>query len=1070
MNENKLISVVVPVYNTEEYLERCLNSLLEQTYPHLQIIVVNDASTGDADTIIKNYQAIDGRILYVKHENNLGLFSARVSGSLVATGEYIAFVDSDDYLGIDFYRLLLDEAETNMSDLVLARTVLEEKEKLVFGMHDIAFPEEALTGREILNSFLAQEGRCYSWHTMWNKLYKKSLWDRCLPYYQKQTEHIIMMEDIAFSFPVFYFAEKMTKSENSVYYYCQNKGSSTDAKSAPFQKLAKNLNDMFKVFEFVKDFLDTVKVSEEALDKFYNFRNYYIRDWKKGLENVKNMEDRQKLFELLDTFYGDVGEFIKEDRLFRTTRTLWNDELEIIKRKILSPDYEYISFDFFDTLITRPFFRPTDLFYLLDKRFEQEGLSNVSFQQIRIDGEIGARAMIQTLQPDYEDITIDEIYNYIHEIYAIPEAVCDALKEEEKRLEIQFCTVRKTSKELYELALYAGKKIIIVSDMYMDEETIQKMLHKNGYEGYQQIFLSSQERRLKHTGGLFQVVLDKLQVSGKQILHLGDNYHSDVIKARDLGLHSLYFPRTINVFENKVKGLETGEVSTLAHKVSGVILDRNKVVDSIGYGAMAAIAANKYFDNPFRPFNNETDYNADPYFIGYYALGMHLSGLVNWIFEETPAYERILFMARDGYLVNKAYDIWSKYAQNAPESKYIYVSRKMLLPAATQSTVDFMNLPIVFRQYSPSSILDLLDFCTKELTEESKTALLEEALIPEEKKFESKYEYQRFMRLYLEQFYDKAKHEDAKELLQQYYSDVKETDIAFDVGYSGNIQHSFVKVAGKPVDVLFVHQDAIKSTQMSRKGNFNIKSFYDFSPAISGLLREHILSGYHAACVGLEQINNTAVPVFEYTAKPYTDIFVISKLHEGALQFIQDYTDYFHEYFDYLPFKNYEVSLPFEAFLRIPKPRDLQIFEGSYFEDNVYGRQNAINIAKHMENQYKIMPQFAGEETMELFRSAFIDSMRYSRKLVYFGAGKIGRDVLAEYPDLPVSFFLDNDGQNSGKFLLDKEIRHPDLIENWKDYYIIITTYSLEIEKQLRDLGLQKYKDFINFQEILKIV
>lgn len=1070
MNEGKLISIVVPVYNTEEYLERCLNSILKQTYANLQIIIVNDASTGNVKEIIEHYQTIDNRILYAEHEKNMGLFRARITGSLKATGEYIAFVDSDDYIGVDFYRLLLENAENNQSDMVLSRTAMVDKEKSVFGLHDIAFPNKAIEGEAVLELFLAQEGRCYSWHTMWNKLYRKSLWDTCLPYFQEQKDHVVMMEDIAFSFPLFYFTKKITKVENSTYYYCQNSGSSTDSKSASFKKYEKNIGDILKVFEFVKGFLKTVNAAEWIFNKYYEFRNYYIRDWKNGLTIIKNEEERQKLYDMLCSAHKDTGEYVKDDRFFRITRTLWNDELEEIKKKILNPQYECISFDIFDTLVTRPFNKPTDLFYLLDRLYEEEYRTNVSFHQLRIDGEAAARVRIQKQFPEYQDVTIDEIYDCIREMYGVPADICTAMKEEEKRLEIQFCSVRKTVRELYDLAIYAGKKIILISDMFLDKETIGKILKKNGYEDYHSIFLSSEKRRLKHTGDLFRVVLDELKIDGSRILHMGDNHFCDVLKAGEVGFHSVYIPRTINVFENKVKGIDTGECSTLAQKVSGVILDRNKLLESAGYGSMTAIAANYYFDNPFRPFNNESDYNADPYFIGYYALGMHLAGLVKWIIQQASGYERILFMARDGFLVKQAYDIWSGYVEQAPESEYIHVSRKMLLPVSAENAADFMNLPVVFTQYSPSAILELLNFCTKEITEEGRTAIFKNAAISEERKFESKYEYQEFMKFYLEHFYDKDKHIAAKKLLKKYYGHVKETDIAFDMGYSGSIQSAFVQVVGKPVDVLFVHGDAVKSMQMSRKNNFKIKTFYDFSPAVSGLLREHILSDYHPACIGLKQEGDMVIPEFETGGKPFTDTFVIDKLHLGALQFIKDYCEYFKGYFEYVTFKNYEVSLPFEAFLRMPKGKDLQIFEGSYFEDKVYGRQDAINIARHMENQYKAMPQFASEGAIELFKSAFIDNIRYNRKLVYFGTGKVCRNVLAEYPDLPVSFFLDNDIKNSGMYLEGKEIKHPGEMENWNGIYIVITTYySSEIEKQLKELGLHKYKDFISFQEMFKI-
>ena len=100
----KKVSIIIPVYNTERYLERCLTSLFEQTYQNLQIIVVDDGSTGNVKDIVDSYQKLGKKIELIVHECNKGLFRARISGALRANGDYIAFLDSDDYVGIDYYR------------------------------------------------------------------------------------------------------------------------------------------------------------------------------------------------------------------------------------------------------------------------------------------------------------------------------------------------------------------------------------------------------------------------------------------------------------------------------------------------------------------------------------------------------------------------------------------------------------------------------------------------------------------------------------------------------------------------------------------------------------------------------------------------------------------------------------------------------------------------------------------------------------------------------------------------------------------------------------------------------
>ena len=94
-----LVSIVVPIYATEEYLEKCLDSILAQTYSCLEVICVNDASPGNAEAVIQSYAAYDNRVKLKSLKENKGLFHARLQGAESACGTYLMFVDSDDYLG-----------------------------------------------------------------------------------------------------------------------------------------------------------------------------------------------------------------------------------------------------------------------------------------------------------------------------------------------------------------------------------------------------------------------------------------------------------------------------------------------------------------------------------------------------------------------------------------------------------------------------------------------------------------------------------------------------------------------------------------------------------------------------------------------------------------------------------------------------------------------------------------------------------------------------------------------------------------------------------------------------------
>lgn len=146
---NELISIIVPVYNTMKYLVRCVESILNQTYKELQIILVDDGSTDGSGALCDDYAAKDKRI-FVIHKENGGLSSARNAGLDVAAGKYIGFVDSDDYIEADMYEKMLHEIERHSADMCICSSYDEEEN----GKKDISITEHS---EIILNSEQALE-------------------------------------------------------------------------------------------------------------------------------------------------------------------------------------------------------------------------------------------------------------------------------------------------------------------------------------------------------------------------------------------------------------------------------------------------------------------------------------------------------------------------------------------------------------------------------------------------------------------------------------------------------------------------------------------------------------------------------------------------------------------------------------------------------------------------------------------------------------------------------------------------------------------------------------------------
>ena len=164
-----LISVIIPVYGVEKYIAQCLESIINQTYKNLEIIVVNDGTKDRSAEIAKEYAAKDSRIKVYDFKNG-GLSVARNRGLEIATGDYISYIDSDDWLDTKMYETLLEAAMKNDADMVkcgIIETNGVAEEKITFSDVKIINNEQHKAFENYFNGIL--------WTLAWNGLYKKEL-------------------------------------------------------------------------------------------------------------------------------------------------------------------------------------------------------------------------------------------------------------------------------------------------------------------------------------------------------------------------------------------------------------------------------------------------------------------------------------------------------------------------------------------------------------------------------------------------------------------------------------------------------------------------------------------------------------------------------------------------------------------------------------------------------------------------------------------------------------------------------------------------------------------------------
>lgn len=166
-----LVSIIVPVYNSEKYIEKCISSIVNQTLKNIEIIIVNDGSTDNSINIISKLSNEDNRIKVINQKNS-GVSAARNNGINNSNGEYIGFVDADDYIELEMYESMYSKAEEFDADIVICnvKDILESKEKVSLNFEDGLISIENIKPKNFLKDKYFKLGSA-----VWHKIFKKSL-------------------------------------------------------------------------------------------------------------------------------------------------------------------------------------------------------------------------------------------------------------------------------------------------------------------------------------------------------------------------------------------------------------------------------------------------------------------------------------------------------------------------------------------------------------------------------------------------------------------------------------------------------------------------------------------------------------------------------------------------------------------------------------------------------------------------------------------------------------------------------------------------------------------------------
>lgn len=257
MKENIKVSIIIPIYNVEKYISECLDSVCNQTLKEIEILCIDDCGKDNSINIVKEYLKKDNRIKIIRHDKNKGLSGARNTGIRNAIGEYIGFVDSDDYISLNFYENLYNLAKKENADIVQSFL------KLYYD--DTKLCEDYCLNKEIekFDSRIQNIEKLdiyFNAAMVWNKIFKTDLILQNNIFFPEG----LYWEDNPFTIQAAYYANKIIPEINSTYFYRQRPGSIITIGNE------KSYFDMLKIHNSMIDFINSINLDKKSYNNIFN--------------------------------------------------------------------------------------------------------------------------------------------------------------------------------------------------------------------------------------------------------------------------------------------------------------------------------------------------------------------------------------------------------------------------------------------------------------------------------------------------------------------------------------------------------------------------------------------------------------------------------------------------------------------------------------------------------------------------------------------------------------------------------------------------------------------------------
>lgn len=629
-------------------------------------------------------------------------------------------------------------------------------------------------------------------------------------------------------------------------------------------------------------------------------------------------------------------EYLKQLGYFNQVREESSmDHCRELSQQILR--HPIISFDVFDTLLYRPFKSPSDMFEFMCEEVRRiSNLPSLDFRAARRAAE--KAAFEEAIARGDGETHIDEIYQAFAEQTGVSQELAERVKKLEMQMEMDILYPRLSGFKAFNEARSLGKRIIIISDMYLPRDFLEAILKKNGYEGYDRFYVSSEARVKKHNGRLFDHVLQDLNVDPKTILHVGDNVAADVVRAKERGIKPFHLVKASEVF---------AECDSFKTPWS-----RDEERHSLDWKMILAVTGNRFHDNPYLPHRRGTLFCGDPWRLGYYGQGPMLLGYTKWLMEKAirDGVKRLYFLSRDGLIMKEAYDRIAQNYPNAPTSHYLLCSRRAVNLAKVRDEHDIMDLLHV--DYARTTIQHLLSSRFGVYPANIPPEILSKHNLALDTVVTNKHQemLKPLFRDLLPLIVSAASKERANYLEYLEGTGLLDTgEVALvDIGYAGTMQESLYLLTDRQKlfggYYLMTFRQALKRVDaygMPIRGYLG--EFVDRHDTHHPFCRnvplyETLFSSVDTSFVRMDRDwNGQLTPIFmdRFPAEAKREE-VIHRIHKGALSFIEEAARIFGTRMKTLDIEPVKSLRVLEKFFSAPHPVDARMFTGLVFED-AYG-------------------------------------------------------------------------------------------------------------------------------------